>query len=63
MLLQLAKMIMCPKVYLVCGLFFRHGTHGQNGFTQAGIPLVDLSELLSGIGGDPWLISVTAREH
>jgi hypothetical protein len=28
----------------------------------AGIPLVDLSELLSGIGGDPRLISVTARE-
>ena len=29
---------------------------------MAGIPLVDLSELLSGIGGDPRLISVTARE-
>ena len=29
---------------------------------MAGIPLVDLSEPLSGMGGDPRLISVTARE-
>ena len=30
---------------------------------MAGIPLVDLSELLSGMGGDPRLIGVTAREN
>src|SRR5262249_15217809 len=29
----------------------------------AGIPLVDLGEHLSGIGSDPRLISVTAREN
>ena len=30
---------------------------------MAGIPLVDLSELLLGIGSDPRLISVAAREN